>query len=825
MNHKPAGWSMLTGKLTCLLVSVHCALSANAVIAGPQVHHIEATFPRCGQRGTTVEVILQGTFLKDPKEIAFFRPGIKAVEVSPLPPLPRQSLVHGGWLEDQVRCQFVIAPDCPLGEHPFRLRTATELTMVSTFWVTPFEVVTDPESGHGSNDTMATAMPVPRNVTMQARMDSGRQPDHDVYLIKGRQGEHLSVELTSVWLTEKYYAESEFDLMVSILDAQGRELARNDDSALHVQDPIVSVVLPADGDYFVDVRQRIYKGGHNTHYLAHIGTNLRPLAVFPAGGAKGQPLVASLLGDPAGEVKRTIPLPVMTGNYDYYENAPSPLPMRVSDYANVLEDRAADETRVPQLPSALNGIIETPGDVDAYRLSVKTGDRFRVRVFARSLGTPLDPRISIRPANSEQPEIEGDDASHADRDLIGVSNAFHRKDLLDPSVVWEPKQDGEYILAISDMRNAGDPTSVYRIEIEPTRDAIHTYLYAPVIDSAECPRLTTIAIPQGDRWTVTVMLGEAQGNRYKGELEITATGLPAGVQMFAPKVPAGQRSIPVQFIAASDTPPQTAMIELQAQPADHSHRIESGSHQAFPFLSHSGGRAWHTVIVDRYILAVTEPAPFTIELVPPQIPLSQSGELAMQVNLKRRPGFNEAVDYQFDWSPPGVQAQPTVTIPEGESFSILRLFASPSAQPGTWKIAATATTTGGSYYLGTGRQRNSTAFVDLTIAEPYVALKNRPSAVRRGDKSQIVWDVEHKKPFPGTADAVLLGLPRGVTIVEPAPQIKAGDKQLVFEVWATDDALLGQYKELTCEIIVRQAGQEIRQRTGKGILRVDPAAQ
>ena len=62
-----------------------------------------------------------------------------------------------------------------------------------------------------------------------------------------------------------------------------------------------------------------------------------------------------------------------------------------------------------------------------------------------------------------------------------------------------------------------------------------------------------------------------------------------------------------------------------------------------------------------------------------------------------------------------------------------------------------------------------------------------------------------------------------MTTVEPKPKLKTGDKQLVFEVAASGDALLGQYKELTCEIVVRQAGQEIRQRTGKGILRVDPA--
>jgi hypothetical protein len=159
----------------------------------------------------------------------------------------------------------------------------------------------------------------------------------------------------------------------------------------------------------------------------------------------------------------------------------------------------------------------------------------------------------------------------------------------------------------------------------------------------------------------------------------------------------------------------------------------------------------------------------------------------------------------------------------GETSAVLRLFASPSAQPGTWKVAATASTTGGSYYLGAGRIRVSSALVDLSIAEPYIALKNKPAAVRRGETSQVVWDVEHKKPFAGEAEAVLLGLPKGVTTVEPTPKLRTGDKQLVFEVAAGSEALLGQYKELTCEIVVRQAGQEIRQRTGKGILRVDPA--
>jgi hypothetical protein len=82
--------------------------------------------------------------------------------------------------------------------------------------------------------------------------------------------------------------------------------------------------------------------------------------------------------------------------------------------------------------------------------------------------------------------------------------------------------------------------------------------------------------------------------------------------------------------------------------------------------------------------------------------------------------------------------------------------------------------------------------------------------------------VENKTPFEGEADAILLGLPKGVSVVG-TPKLKSGDPKLVFTIAATDEALMGQYKELICEIVVKHEGQEIRQRSGKGILRVDPA--
>jgi len=808
-------------RISCLrLVAGLLALLPPLVGAGPMVHHIEAVTPRAGQRGTTVEVTLEGAYLKDPREVLFYRPGIRCVAVKALPSLPQpRNTVHSGFVEDLVQCRFEIAPDCPSGLHPFKLRTASELTMISTFVVSVFPVVDEAERAQGGNDTLQTAMPVALNTSVRGAMTNSALADVDLYRVAGKAGQHLSVEVDAVWISERYYGGAECDLMARILDWEGREMARNDDSALHLQDPIVSTLLSRDGDYYVEVRQRVFGGACS--YVAHIGSNVRPVAAYPVGGRAGESLEVTLLGDPAGPVKQRITLPESPGDFGFQGGMPSPIPLRVSRCVNVLEDAGADVTPVPSLPAALNGIIDQPGDEDTFRVTVRKGDRWRVRVFGRSLGTPLDPRVTIRRVGGEGVEVEGDDATLEERGLYAMGGQIQRREKMDPCILWEPKADGDHLLSISDMRGLGDPLSVYRIEVEAVEDEVNTSIGARVIDGVECPRLTGIAIPQGGRWNVNVNLSEGQGNRYKGDLEIAVSGLPEGVRMIAPRIRAGAKQAQVQFIADAGAKPQVALITLGCRAADGSPLV-SHSQQSFPFLNHSGGHAWHTFVVDQYALAVTETAPFALELVQPAIPLSQSSELAVQVKVTRSPGFQDAIEFQCDWLPPGVHSEPTVTIPEGRSEGILHLSADENAPAATWDLAVTASTAGGSYYLGAGRTRCATNFIQLTVATPYVALKNKPAAVRRGGAARIEWEVDHKKPITGEAEALLLGLPKGVS-VSNAPKLRQGDAKLVFDVTATEEALLGQYKELACELVVREGGQEIRQRSGRGVLRVDPA--
>ena len=141
---------------------------------------------------------------------------------------------------------------------------------------------------------------------------------------------------------------------------------------------------------------------------------------------------------------------------------------------------------------------------------------------------------------------------------------------------------------------------------------------------------------------MNVRLYEGQGNLWKGDVRLVAHGLPEGIEMIAPVVPQNQSQVPVQFVALPGTEPQAGVFRIVAEPVEPGVELDSKCQQAMPFLSISSGRAWHTVIVDQYAYAVTDPAPFRLEVEPPEIPLSKNGEL--KVKVKRDDGTEIEVD-------------------------------------------------------------------------------------------------------------------------------------------------------------------------------------
>ena len=827
-----------------IYLAASLVFAAGHAFAG-QNRNIEVLRPRSGQQGTTVEIILEGRDISHPREVLFYRPGIKAIDFEELP--PRESVIslhHGGFVRDRVKCKFVIAPNCPLGEHPLRLRTADTLTTVATFWVGRFPIVPELERGgfdvtyrggvtvvtpneraiEQPNGSLETAQLIPLNSTIAGEIKVTNDLDDDYYRVKLEAGQRLAVELDSVRLCDKAYAESEYDLMVRILDHQGNELISADDSDLHMQDPIVSLVAPRAGSYFVHIRQQLYKGGRWIYYRAHIGTFFRPLIAYPLGGEAGSATKLTLLGDAGGPRTETVTWPSQLGDFKLFpgakiERPPSHLPLRVSPYPNLLEQNT---DQVAALPVAFNGIISQQGEEDIFRFAARQDERYRVRVFARGLGSALDSAFWIRSANASENDVETDDATWEERGKPVIPRGLQRAELLDPSIIFTPREDGEYLLGISDMRGLGGDQFVYRVEVEPARDIIHNHTVSWANDRFEINRTAGFIVPRGNRWTTNVYLAAESSNTYDGPLELVPRGLPDGVTMIAPRYQPGMNGVPVQFIASANVQPQSCLFTLDLRRADNREPIESTSQVYIPFINHSGGRTWHHAHLRQFALGVIEDSPFTLELDVPPLPLSQSGELKLKVRVQRQNGFDGAIEIQPDWYPNGVAGGGAVTIKAGETEAEYPLSASASATAGTWRMTINGTTTDGDSYSGVGRVRVSSNFIDLAVGTPYIKLRFTQSAVRRLQTANIHCDVTQLESFTTPAQAVLVGLPKGVTQVG-SNQLQPGDKSIMFKVTADRAALLGRYTQVRCELTFHEGGQSIRQLTDNGMLRVDPA--
>jgi hypothetical protein len=363
----------MRSRQTFLSVALLLTAGLTAHASSPTLGNI---LPRGVQRAKEAVLVFQGARLTDAKEVLFYSPGFTVKDLKVLK-------------DDSVQVTVQVAADCRLGEHSARVRTATGLTELRTFYVGALPVVAEKEP----NNEFTAPQKIPLNVTVTGVIDS---EDVDYFAFEAKKGQRVSAEIEGMRL-----GNTLFDPYIAILNSKRFELAVADDTALLGQDGVASIVIPEDGAYIVQVRESSYGGNGACFYRLHVGTFPRPMAVLPAGGKLGEKVDVRYLGDPAGEKKASLQLPTTkVEKYGVFAQddqgiAPSPLAFRLSDFGNVLEvepnDEFAKATPVASLPIALNGVIEKSGDVDHFRFKMKKGEVYDFHCFARRLGSPLDP--------------------------------------------------------------------------------------------------------------------------------------------------------------------------------------------------------------------------------------------------------------------------------------------------------------------------------------------------------------------------------------------------------------------------------------------------
>jgi hypothetical protein len=741
--------------------------------ASPHVSQID---PPGVQRGVETEITISGERLKDARGLLFYSPGMEVLSL--------QADDAG-----KVRARLRAAPDCPLGEHDVRLWTDSGISELIPLYAGPFPNI----ACSGSNHDVAHAQAVPVNSTVNGII---HDEEIDYFSIQAKKGDRITSEVEGMRLGREM-----FDPWTAIMDANGRQLAANDDNPLLLQDPLVSMIAPADGAYLVAVRESTWGGSARSAYRLHIGTYPQPVAVYPPGGPAGEKLSVTFLGDAKGAIPSSVQLPAVTSvpfaaaAYDNDLVAPAPLPMRVSPFPNVLEqepnDDVAHATPASQPPPiAFNGIIQQPGDRDFFRFHATRGAVLDMTVYARQLRSPLDSVLDVW--DSKGGHITGND------DSIGPDSYLR---------VNVPA-DGDYCISVRDHLNRGGPTFVYRVEVVPVGSEVSFTVPEVVRNSQE---RQTIVVPRGNRFATMLRV---KRESFDGDFQVNLPGLLPGVTLQSGSL-AGDL-LPVVFQAAPDGAIGATLSDVLAQPVDPAKHVAGGYAQTIELVhGPPNDYAYVKTAINRLAISVAEEAPFRIELATPVVPILQDGPATLKVTAVRKAGFTGPINVSMLYNPPGVNSQATVTIPEKQDSVDLPINASGDARPKTWQIAVI-----GSADAGQGTVWASSALVPLTVSKPFITGHlDRASAVQ-GQPVAITCRLDQNVSFEGKATIRLMGLPNKVTA--PDVEVTSADKQAVFNVTTDPTSPPGQHRDLFCQVTVTGSNAQQSANTSfGGILRID----
>ncbi len=267
--------------IPAIAISTLLAATSVSKAASPSLGAIR---PVGGQRGTELEITLSGARLGDAQEIFWYQAGIETLAITKVD-------------DNNVKAKIKIAPDCALGLHDLRVRTATGISELRTFSVGAFPETQEKEP----NNDFAAPQPISMNTVVNGVADN---EDVDYFVVEAKAGERISAEVEGIRL-----GITHFDPYVAIMDSKRFELASSDDAALVWQDGSASVLAPEDGQYIIQVRESAYAGNGACLYRLHVGNFPRPRAMVPAGGKLGEKVSVKWIGDVTGErlTEETLP--------------------------------------------------------------------------------------------------------------------------------------------------------------------------------------------------------------------------------------------------------------------------------------------------------------------------------------------------------------------------------------------------------------------------------------------------------------------------------------------------------------------------------------
>lgn len=530
-----AGW--LTGT-----VAVHAQLPTPT---------LTWVFPAGGQAGTTNLITVAGTDLDDPTGLLFSHPGVTG---APVPGKPG---------EFTVRIPEGTAP----GLH--------ELRFVGRFGASnprPFAIGTAPELAvPPTNSLPATAAELRPDAVVNQRVQANAAT---WFQFGAKAGDRLFVRVTARELDSRLVPE------IRILDSGNSELA------VVRRRELLEFNAPTGGVFRLRINDQTYRGGDEFHFRLSLirtpqvdfalplstqagTTNLlhlfgralpggNPLRLAAPDSGPMERLDLSLGASPLRLADRELTrlrrpaaasLPGEVGLLSGTTNFPwlPEVTFCTSLHPTVLV--SPGEFPVVAVPVAATGLFAPSATLTGLRFEAKKGDVFWIETVSERLGFPTDPLAVVQRERSTKGtqgetlyadvlEVGDTDANLGDREFNTTSR--------DAAARFEAPETGTYRLVLRDLFNAapGRPHYPWWLSVRPeSPDFRLAALALPPPKANNDDRRLHVSVPvlrRGQTLPLRVFVFRRDG--FNGDVELTATNLPAGVTAAVTRVAAGQNT-------------------------------------------------------------------------------------------------------------------------------------------------------------------------------------------------------------------------------------------------------------------------------------------
>ncbi len=748
----------------CFLPLLVIGVSSTFGQAAPKLNTVT---PEWVQRGASVELSFKGEHLAGAPRFLTTDSNLVFTNVPPSEQDIRVESERGGISaaapQDSKRLvvRLAVKPNASLGRKQIRVATSTGVSDPIFLNVGALPELAEKAGPHAREGAQMISLPC----TISGSI--GAPAETDSYKFAAKQGQHLVFEVQAARFG------SSLDSSLVLLNSAGKEVARDEDSL--GLDSLLDYTIPADGEYFIEVRDFRFQGGPKFTYRLSAGMFPFARSHFPIGGQRGRPVQLELAGPNLNSPEKAslqiapdAPLGRQEIRIETSRGISNPIPFVISNLPDFLEaepNQPTEKANAITPPVALNGRIQTEKDVDSFKFHAKKNERLVFEIMAERFGSPLDALLTLRDSKGNVLE-KNDDAAEAD---ARIDRTF--------------AEEGDYTIGVEDLLQRGGPNFVYRLEVRrpqpdfalqfaPDNPQIHRGGHTPI----RC-QLTRV-----DGFNETVVVNLAR----------TIPGLIAEPVVFSPNSPSVAMLI---LTATEDAPLGFHALELEARSGNTS----TSARRAEPLSSDRP--------VANAFITVLERAPFQVDLLSQAAVLDQDETGVVRFLVQRQPGFmgeiqvaaegytsdRESISRSFDAAP--------LTIKANETTGELKLKAKNDAEIGTRPVWIRGETT----ITGEKVIEYSHAFPISVDQIPFVlsttlrrlsvtALPSSANSAAR--EASFVVKAGRRAGFDGEIEITLEGVPEGITA--SIEKVAPGKSEAAIKLVASEKAPAG--KEIQIKI-------------------------